>query len=87
MEGGKPHLNPRRQAPTETLQGSLREAKYGVSKGCKWLPTSRSVLHNGMLRKVWTLVRGAKGGPVHAVKRMVEAADGSRRARYERVRQ
>ena len=48
----------------------------------KWLPTTSSVKHKGAVRKLW---RSAKDATVLAVKRIVKAADGTRKARFERV--
>ena len=48
----------------------------------KWLPTRRSIHHKGALRKVWTDSRNAA---VLAVKRIVKAADGSKKTRFEKL--
>ena len=48
----------------------------------QWLPTDRKATHKGRQRKLW---RSAKDASVLAVKRVVKAADGTRRYRYEKV--
>ena len=54
----------------------------------KWLPTSRTVKHKGtggkktINRKLW---RSATDASVLAVKRIVKAADGSKKVRFQRV--
>ena len=48
----------------------------------KWLPTQRTVKHKGAVRKLW---RSTKDAAVLAVKRIVKAADGSKKARFQRV--
>jgi len=61
----------------------MRTAKRTAA--AKWLPTSRTVVHRGATRKVWV---SAKDAAVKAVKRMhrvVKAADGSRKVRYEKL--
>ena len=48
----------------------------------KWLPTNRTVKHKGVVRKLW---KSAKDASVLAVKRIVKAADGSKKVRFQRV--
>ena len=60
--------------------GKVKRPTTGVA--AKWLPTSRTVKHKGAVRKLW---RSAKDAAVQAVKRIVKAADGTRKVRYERV--
>ena len=68
---------------TVSRQGAKkRPAKAQRSPTARWLPTARTVKHRGAVRKLW---RSAADASVLAVKRIVRAADGSRKARFERV--
>ena len=64
------------------LEGGRRAARKQVVAPPKWLPTSRTVTLKGASRKLW---RSAKDASVLAVKRIVKAADGSRKVRFEKV--
>ena len=48
----------------------------------RWLPTTRTVVHKNTVCKLW---RSANDTSVLAIKRIVKAADGSRKARFEKV--
>ena len=70
-----------------TQGGARRTAKRAsgstrTSMAPKWLPTSRTVTLKGTVRKLW---KSAKDASVLAVKRIVKAADGSKKARFQRV--
>ena len=82
-EFAKPPSDQYTLAPIEPEQdGGSRMTRPRSAKKPAWLPTSRSVVHKGASRKLW---RSAKDAAVTAVKRVVKAADGSRKARFERV--
>ena len=57
-------------------------ARAECTQNAKWIPTNRTLKHKGVVRKLW---RSAKDASVTAVKRIVKAADGSKKVRYERV--
>ena len=72
-----------------TIQGGGRRPTGRTPKphvsakaSTKWLPTSRTVTLKGTVRKLW---RSAKDASVTAVKRIVKAADGSKKVRFQRV--
>jgi len=52
-------------------------------KQSKWVKTTETVRHKGATRPVW---RSAKDAAVRAVRRLVKAADGTRKVRYERLK-
>ena len=65
------------------IGGKHRSSRPLASKAApKWLPTNRTVVHKGASRKVW---RSTKDAAVLAVKRVAVAADGSRKARFEKL--
>ena len=63
--------------------GGSASSRRHPSSGPKWLPTTRTVKHKGAVRKLW---RSSKDASVLAVKRIVRAADGTRKARFEKVK-
>ena len=59
-----------------------RNKPKALKESAAWLPTNRTVKHKGVVRKLW---KSAKDASVLAVKRVVKAADGSNKVRFQRV--
>ena len=70
--------------PSRKAWPAVRPSRSSKSAGRvpKWLPTDRTVVHKGKACKLW---RSAADPSVLAVKRMVKAADGTRKCRFEKV--